>query len=288
MAIGSATDGDSTAFERLPSPRAAGRAILSALVYSPGRSTAMLLVAVPYLWLAYYIPATALGLQGDPIIGGDWLTLVFTTYALLAPLGVAHRILKIGLTELTEEYLLDVVVLTWLTAFYFVWMMAREPVSPSTTAADLYGPVVAGEPQAVGWVVLVAVVAVVVAGLTHWPRPDSRLFGGEFRTALVTMPAVVTAVVLLASPGPASLVWPFVGGAFIGTFLGGLTRIHWVASSIARGLFAVASLVVWSVGAVGWLLAYHRLPPKDHIVLSHVQFGHGTSEEDRTTTHEET
>ena len=229
-----------------------------------------MLVAGPYLWLGYYVVGTAGGRLGDVIVGGDWLTLVFTTYALLSALALAHRILRIGLTSLTVEYLLDVVVLTWLTAFYFVWMLAREPVATSTTVSELYAPVLAGEPAALLQAGTVAVVAVVTAGIVLFPREDRRPFRNEFRTALVTFPVVVTAVVLGVRPGPESLVWPLVGGVFVGTLLGGLGRVHVIASAVARGLFAALSLLVWAVGALGWLLVYRRPPPNDHVVLEHV------------------
>lgn len=274
MATGPATDGDRTNAGGRPSVRSIGRALLSALVSTPGRSTATVLVAGPYLWLGYYVVGTASGRLGDVIVGGDWLTLVFTTYALLSALALAHRILRIGLTSLTVEYLLDVVALTWLTAFYFVWMLAREPVATSTTVSELYAPVLAGEPAALLQAGTVAVVAVVAAGIVLFPRADRRPFRNEFRTALVTFPVVVTAVVLGVRPGPESLVWPLVGGVFVGTLLGGLGRIHVIASAVARGLFAGLSLFVWAVGALGWLLVYRRPPPRTHVVLEHVGWAH--------------
>ena len=270
MATGPATDGDRTNAGGRPSVRSIGRAVLSALVSTPGRSTATVLVAGPYLWLGYYVVGTASGRLGDVIVGGDWLTLVFTTYALLSALALAHRILWVGLTSLTVEYLLDVVALTWLSAFYFVWMLAREPVATSTTVSELYAPILAGEPAALLQGGTVAVVSVVAAGIMLFPRADRRPFKNEFRTALVTFPVVVTAVVLGVRPGPESLVWPLVGGVFVGTLLGGLGRIHVIASAVARGLFAGLSVFVWAVGALGWLLVYRRPPPNDHVVLEHV------------------
>jgi hypothetical protein len=273
MATGPAADEESTRPGGLPSPSASLRRLLVALVATPGRSTATALLAVPYLWLAYYVARTAAGIGGDPIIGGDWLTLVFTTYALVSALALAHRILRIGLDGLDQTYLIDSVVLTWLTGFYFVWMLAREPVAESTALSELYGPVLAGEPWAVSWAAIAGVTALVVVGLVHSPYRDGTLFESPFRTATVTLPALVTAVVLVGSPGPNSVVWPLVGGVFIGTAVGGLTRIQPVASSIAKGVFAVASLAVWTVGAVAWLLVYRRRPPADHVVLSHVGVG---------------
>jgi hypothetical protein len=219
--------------------------------------------------LGYYIVGTASGRLGDVIIGGDWLTLLFITYALFSSLALAHRILRIGLTELTVEYLLDSVALTWLTAFYFVWMVAREPVDPTTTVSELYSPVLDGDPAAILWTVIVAVVAVVAAGVVLFPREESRPFKNEFRTALVTYPIVVTAVVLLARPGPESLIWPFVIGVFLGTLVGGVGRIHVITSAIAKGLFAMLSLFVWVFGALGWVLLYRRRPPNTHVVLTH-------------------
>jgi hypothetical protein len=188
---------------------------------------------------------------------------------LLSALALAHRILRIGVTSLTVAYLLDVLALTWLTAFYFVWMLAREPVATSTTVSELYTPVLAGEPAALLQAGTVAVVAVVVAGIVLFPREDRRPFKNEFRTALVTFPVVVTAVVLSVRPGPDSLVWSLVGGVFVGTLLGGLGRIHVIASAIARGLFAALSLLVWAAGALAWLLVYRRPPPSTHVVLEH-------------------
>ncbi|WP_181693157.1 hypothetical protein [Natronomonas sp. LN261] len=283
MATGSANDDGPTGRERLPSVRAGGRALLSALVSTPGRSTATLLVVGPYVWVGYYIVGTASGRLGDVIIGGDWLTLVFTTYALLSALALAHRILRVGLTSLTVEYLLDVVALTWLTAFYFVWMLAREPVSTSTTVSELYAPVLAGDQGALLQAGTVAVVAVVAAGIVLFPREDRRPFKNEFRTALVTFPVVVTALVVGLRPGPDSLVWSLVGGVFLGTLLGGLGRIHVIASAIARGIFAALSLFVWTIGALGWVLVYRRPPPNDHVVLEHAGWarGDGRNKEER-------
>lgn len=267
MATGPATDGEPTGIGGLPPVRSVGRALLSALVSTPGRATAALLVTGPYLWLGYYIVGTATGRLADPIVGGDWLTLLFISYALVSPLALAHRILRVGLTELTVEYLLDAIVLTWLTAFYFVWMIAREPVSPSTTVAELYAPVLAGDPTAVLWVGTVAVVAIVVAGTILFSRADSRPFKNPFRTALVTYPTVVIALVLGFRPGAESLVWPVVIGIFLGTLVGGLGRIHVIATAIAKGLFASLSLLVWAIGSLGWLLVYRRRPPTTHVVL---------------------
>lgn len=273
MAIGSNTDDETTVLERLSSPRSVVRRLLVALVCAPGRSAATALVVGPYLWLFGYMATTAFGLRGDPIVAGDWLTLVFTTYALLSSLALAHRILTVGLDGLTREYLVDVVALTWLTAFYFVWMLARESVSATTTFADLYGPLLDGHPEGGAWAAVVGVTALVTAGLIYRPSEETKLFRTEFRTALVTLPCVVTATVLLTSPGPNSLVWPLVGGVFVGTLAGGLLHLQGVASWIAKGTFAICSLAVWSVGAFGWLLAYRSRPPNDHIVLEHVRFG---------------
>lgn len=275
MATESATDGEPTAFGGTPSVRGVGRALLSAFVSTPGRTTATMLVAGPYLWLGYYVVGTASGRIGDVIVGGDWLTLMFTTYALLSSLALAHRILRIGLTELTVEYLLDVVALTWLTAFYFVWMLARDPVSSETTVTELYAPILEAEPIAVVSVGFVAVIATVSAGIILFPREESRPFQNEFRTALVTYPVFVTALVLVVRPGGESLLWPLIVGIFVGTLLGGLGRIHVITSSIAKGLFAVLSLFVWAVGAFGWLAVYRRRPPNDHVVLAHVGLGVG-------------
>lgn len=280
MATGSATDGRTPVIGRLKALRERLRRVIRAMVFAPGRSTAMALVAVPYLWLGYYMVGTAFGLRGDPIIAGDWLTLVFTTYALFASLALAHRILRIGLVGMTEEYLIDAVVLTWLTAFYFVWMLARGSVDESTAAAELYGPVVAGEPTAVAWASVLGITAVVVAGLIHRPDPERKLFVSEFRTALVTLPALVTALVLLFRPGPMSVLWPVVGGIFVGTLVGGLTRVQSLASGVAKGLFAIASLAVWVVGALAWMVAHRRRPPNSHVILSHVQFGGGAERTD--------
>lgn len=270
MATESATDGPSGNFGRVPSVRAGGRALLSALVSAPGRSTATILVAGPYLWLGYYIVGTVSGRLGDVIVGGDWLTLMFTAYALFSSLALAHRILRIGLTGLTVEYLIDTVVLTWLTAFYFVWMLARAPVSTSTSVTELYAPILAGKAAAVLFVGTVGTIASVAAGIILVPRPESRPFKNQFRTALVTYPVLVTALVLLFRPGGESLLWPLIVGIFIGTLIGGLGRIHVITSAIAKGGFAALSLVVWTVGALGWLVVYRRRPPTGHVVLEHV------------------
>jgi hypothetical protein len=273
MATGSAAGEEPSGSRRLPSPRRAGRRLLSALVSAPGRSTATLLVAIPYVWLGYYVVGVVLGRHGDLIVSGDWLTLLFTSYAFLSSLALAHRILGVGLEGLTVESLLDVVVLVWLTAFYFVWMLAREPVSTATTVTELYAPVLAGEPQAVLWAGTAAAVTALSAGIVLFPRPESRPFRTRFRTAFVTFPVVVTAVVLLFRPGTESLWWPFVVGVFVGTLVGGAARIHVIASAVARGLFAGLSLLVWAVGAVGWVLVYRTRPPTEAVVLSHTARG---------------
>ena len=233
----------------------------------------MVLVAIPYLWLFVYMATTALGLRGDPVVAGDWLTLVFTSYALLSSLALAQRILTVGIDELTQEYLVDVLVLTWLTAFYFVWMLARESVAATTTFGDLYEPVLSGQPGARAWAVVVGAAALVTAGLVYRADGETKLFRTEFRTALVTLPGVVTATVLLLDPGPTSLVWPLVGGVFVGTLVGGVLHLRRVASWVAKGAFAVCSLAMWAVGALGWLVAYRERPPNQHIVLEHVTFG---------------
>ena len=273
MATGSTTDGESTGTGRLPSVRSIGRALLSALVSTPGRSTATVLVAGPYLWLGYYVVGTASGRLGDVIVGGDWLTLMFTAYALFSSLALAHRVLRIGLSGLTVEYLLDVVVLSWLTVFYFVWMLAREPVSTTTTVTELYAPILGGDATAVLQAGAVAVVAAVAAGIVLVPREGSRPFRNEFRTALVTFPVFVTALVVVVRPGADSLLWPVVVGVFVGTLVGGLGRIHVIASAAAKGVFAALSLFVWAFGALGWLLVYRRRPPTDHVVLVRAGWG---------------
>jgi hypothetical protein len=272
MATESTADGEPTGVGRLPPVRSLGRSLLSALVSTPGRSAATILVAGPYLWLGYYVTGTAIGRLDDVIIGGDWLTLMFTSYALFSSLALAHRILRVGLTELTVEYLLDVVALVWLTAFYLVWMLARDPVDAATAVSDLYTPILNGQPGAVVWAITAAIVAIVAAGIILFPREDSRPFKNQFRTALVTYPIVVTALVLLFRPGAESLLWPVVIGVFLGTLLGGLGRIHVIVSAFAKGLFAMLSLFVWAIGAIGWVIVYRRPPPDTHVVLAHVGF----------------
>lgn len=267
MATEPATDDERAGVGGVPSVRSAGRTLLSALVSTPGRSTAAVLVAVPYAWLGYYVLGTATGTLGDPIVGGDWLTLLFTTYALSSSLALAHRTLRVGIDGLSVEYLLDVVVLTWLTVFYFVWMLSREPVSQSTTVVELYSPVLAGDPTAVLWAATAAVVGVVVAGTVLFPRSGSRPFESGFRAALVTYPVAVTALVVAFRPGPDSLVWPLVVGVFLGTLAAGVGRIHVVTSAAAKGLFASLSLFVWALGALGWVVVYRRRPPTTHVVL---------------------
>ena len=274
MATGSAAGGEPTGGRKRPSARRIGRRLLSALVSAPGQSTATLLVAVPYVWLGYYVVGVALGRHGDVIVSGDWLTLLFTSYALLSSLALAHRILGVGIEGLTVESLLDVVALVWLTVFYFVWMLAREPVSTATTVTELYAPLLAGDPQAVLWTGTALAIATLAAGIVLFPRPESRPFGTRFRTALVTFPVVVTAVVLLFRPGVDSLWWPVVVGVFVGTLVGGAARIHVIADAVARGIFAGLSLLVWAVGAIGWTLAYRRRPPTDAVALA------GTAEQD--------
>ena len=267
MATGSSTDGGTIGPDRWPSVREAGRAVLSALVAAPGRSAAVTLVAVPYVWLGYYVVGTVTGRHGDVIVGGDWLTLVFTSYAFLSALALAHRILRIGVDGLTVESLLDVVVLVWLTAFYFVWMLTRGPVSEATTVAELYEPLLAGDPNAVLWAATTVAIGALAAGIVAFPRPGSRPFRTRFRTALVTLPGVVTAAIVLFRPGVDSLLWPAVIGVFLGTLVAGATRIHVIATAVAKGTFAALSLCVWAVGALGWLAVYRRRPPTGAVVL---------------------
>lgn len=279
MATGPTTDDGGVSSERLSSPRALGRQLLVGLVYAPGRSAAIALVVVPYLWLLWYVLTSAVGTRTDPIVAGDWLTLVFTTYALLSALALAQRILAVGVGDLTREYLVDVVALTWLTGFYFVWMMTRESVAESTTFEGLYGPVLDGQPEAQVGAVVVGVAALVTVGLIYRSGDETGLFRSEFRTALVTLPAVVTATVLLLAPGADSLVWPVVGGVFVGTGIGGLLYVERVATWTAKGAFAVCSLAMWSLGTLGWVIAYRTRPPNDEIVLDHVRFGRPTEPE---------
>lgn len=276
MMTGPTADDESAVLDRLSSPRALGRQLLVGLVHAPGRSAAIAFVVIPYLWLLWYVVSTAFGIGRDPIVAGDWLTLVFTTYALLSALALAHRILTVGVGDLTQEYLVDIVALTWLTGFYFVWMIARESVAESTTFEGLYGPVIDGQPEAQVGAVVVVVSALVTVGLIYRSSGETQLFRSEFRTALVTLPAVVTATVLLG-PGPDSLVWPLVGGVFVGTGAGGLFYVEQVASWTAKGAFAVCSLVMWSLGALGWVIAYRTRPPNDEIVLDHVRFDRSTN-----------
>lgn len=279
MATGSSNDDDAATDEGVASPGDLARNPLAGLVSAPGRSAATGLVVLSYLWLLGYVTTTALGLRADPVAAGDWLTLVFTTYALLSSLALAHRILAVGVHELTREYLVDVVVLTWLTGFYFVWMMAREPVSATTAAADLYGPVLDRQPAALWPAGVVGVAALVTARLIHRADEEAALFRSEFRTALVTLPGAVTATVLLAQPGPDSLLWPIVGGVVVGTGVAGLLHLQAVATWTARGIFAVCALFAWTVGAVGWVLVYRSPPPNDHVVLEPAVFERpGTTE----------
>ncbi len=268
MATGSAADRERTDEGRRPSARRVGRTLLSALVSAPGRSTATLLIAIPYAWLGYYVVGTTLGRHGDVIAGGDWLTLVFTSYAFFSSIALAHRILEVGLDGLSVESLLDVVVLVWLTVFYFVWMLLREPVSTTTNVAELYEPILGGDPTAILWAATVVAVGVLSAGIILFPRPDSRPFKTRFRTALVTLPVAITAAVLLVRPGSGSLLWPIVGGVFLGTLVGGAARVHVIASAIAKGTFAGISLFVWTVGALGWALVYRSRPPTEAVTLA--------------------
>lgn len=268
MATGSSTaDDDAAPAEGVASPRALARNPIAGLLRAPGASAAVALAVLPYLWLAGYVTTTALGLRGDPIAAGDWLTLVFTTYALLSSLALAHRILAVGVRELTREYLVDVVALTWLTGFYFVWMLGRESVSTATAPVDLYGPVLDGQPAALGPAVVVGVAALATARLIHRADEDAPLFRSRFRTALVTLPAAVTAAVLLVQPGPDSLLWPVVAGVVLGTGVAGLLHLQAVANATARGLFATCAFLAWTVGAVAWLLVHRSRPPNDRVVL---------------------
>lgn len=272
MATGSTTDDETPVLERLPPASTVPRRVLSGLVHAPGRSAALAMVVVLYLWLFAYMAMTALGLRGDPIVASDWLTLVFTSYALLSSLALAQRILTVGIEGLTREYLVDALALTWLTAFYFVWMLARESVATTTTFSDLYGPVLAGQPDAIASALVVGVTALVTAGLVYRADEESELFRTRFRTALVTLPGAVTATVLVFQPGPGSVLWLLVGGVFVGTLVAGLLYLQRVAGWVAKGAFAVCSLAAWTVGAVGWLVAYRERPPNEHIVLEHVTF----------------
>jgi len=254
------------------SPLALVQRAAAALVLAPGRSAAVVLTVVPYLWLAWYVTGTALGVVADPIIGGDWLTLGFTCYALVFPLALAHRTLAVGLTELTQEYLVDIVALVWLTTFYVVWMLAREPVDPGTSTRELYGPVAAGDPMGVQWAAIAGAIAVLVVGLSAERDEDHALFRSPFRTALVTVPGLVTLVVLLSSPGPDSLVWPVVAGAFGGTLLAGVRHLPTVASGLARAAFVCLAALVWAVGGLLWVAVYRRPPPTRELLLAHVDF----------------
>jgi hypothetical protein len=261
---------DAAAWRR--SPQALVRRAATALVLAPGRSAAVVLTVVPYLWLAWYVTGTALGLVADPIIGGDWLTLGFTCYALVFPLALAHRTLAVGLTELTQEYLVDIVALVWLTIFYVVWMLVREPVDPGTSTRELYGPVAAGDPMGVQWAAIAGAIAVLVVGLSAERDEDHALFRSPFRTALVTVPGLVTFVVLVSSPGPESLVWPVVAGAFAGTLFAGVRHLPTVMSGLARAAFVCLATLVWAVGGLLWAVVYRRPPPTRQLLLSHVDF----------------
>jgi hypothetical protein len=197
---------------------------------------------------------------------------VFTTYALLSSLALAHRILTVGVHELTSEYLVDVVVLTWLTGVHFVWMMAGGPVSATTAAADRYGQVIDRQPAALWLAGVVGVSAPVTARLVHGADGDAGLFRSRFRTALVTLPGAVTATVLLARPGADSLLWPVVAGVVLGTRVAGLLHLEAVATWTFRGTFAVAALLTWTVGAAAWVLVYRSRPPTVEVVLDPVSF----------------
>ncbi|WP_254830958.1 hypothetical protein [Haloglomus salinum] len=267
-----ASGGEADAASRRRSPLALVRRAAAALVLAPGRSAAVVLTVVPYLWLGWYVTGTVLGLVADPIIGGDWLTLGFTCYALVFPLALAHRTLAVGLTELTQEYLVDIVALVWLTTFYVVWMLAREPVDPGTSTRELYGPVAAGDPMGVQWAAIAGAIAVLVVGLSAERDEDHALFRSPFRTALVTVPGLVTLVVLLSSPGPDSLVWPVVAGAFGGTLLAGVRHLPTVASGLARAAFVCLAALVWAVGGLLWVAVYRRPPPTRELLLAHVEF----------------
>jgi hypothetical protein len=275
---GGSTGGDSLAGSLLGegpgrSPTALARRAVAALVLTPGRSAAVVLTIGPYLWLAWYVVGTALGLVGDPVIGGDWLTLGFTAYALVFPLALAHRTLQVGLTELTQEYLVDIVVLVWLTVFYVVWMLAREPVDPATSTAEIWGPVAAGEPTAVQWAAVAAAIAVLVTGLSADRHEESALFRSPFRTALITVPGLVTVLVVSTSPGAESLLWPVLGGAFAGTLLAGVRHLPTVASGLARAAFVCLAAGVWVLGAGLWILIHRQSPPTRQLLLGHVDFG---------------
>jgi hypothetical protein len=258
---------------RIRDPAGLARGVARALVLTPGRSAAVVLTVAPYLWLTWYVLGTALGVVGDPVIGGDWLTLGFTAYAFVFPLALAHRTLQIGLDELTQEYLVDVVVLVWLTAFYLVWMLAREPVDPRTSMSEVVGPLAAGQPMAVQWGAVAGAVAVLVVGLSADRNEESALFRSPFRTALVTVPGLVTVLVLTTAPGPESWLWPVLGGAFAGTVLAGVRHLPTVASGLARAAFVCLAAVVWAVGAALWVGVTREPPPTRTLLLGHVDFG---------------
>ena len=82
---------------------------------------------------------------------------------------------------------------------------------------------------------------------------------------------------VLLVPGADSLVWPVVGGVFVGTGVGGLLYARPVASWTAKGVFAVCALMMWSLGAVGWMLVHRTRPPNEETVLDHVRFGQSTN-----------
>ncbi len=257
-----------------------GHDVLRGLIYAPGRVTLAVFVLVSYLWLAVYMGSTVAGIRADPIASGDWMTLLFTAYALFFALALAHRILRIGLSELTNEYLIDVVGLTWLTAFYFVWMLAREPVAPTTSVDDLSGPVFAGDPSAIVAASIVGVTALAVARVIARPRSDTPLFQSSFRAAAVTFPGVLTAIIVVLQPASHSLLWLGIGGVFVGTIVGGLLHIQSIVVWTVKGLFAVCTLGVWAVGAVIWVFTHWSRPPNHHIVFSQVGVSPTTADTD--------
>lgn len=254
------------------------RRLVAALVFTPGHSTAVVLTVGPYLWLVWYVAGTALGTTTDPIIAGDWLTLLFTAYALTFPLALAHRTLQIGMTELTQEYLVDVVVLLWLTVFYLVWSLTRGSVDPSTSVTELYGPVVAGDPLAIQWTAIAAAAAVLVLGLSASRITGSALFRSPFRTALVTAPGTATALVLVTAPGAESVLWPAVGGGFVGALLAGVRHLPAVAGGFARGVFVCLATVIWAIGVALWVVVHRQAPPTRRLSLHQGRPGSGAGD----------